>query len=283
MITDTLGFTNKLYETYLLDAMRCDPYNDSVQKEIHPLKGGLLLLFSIYVRFWFFSLATITVMWLGLAYRLGRKWPAPWYIAHFMARLFLFLCGFLIRSRGLENIPRRGPLLLIANHQSFLDQFILYGILPYPYHPVISFPVPIAVNLIHLIFQLAGFIEIRPGNRQSVEAGIQKIADTLAENKLVLMLPEENPTPEPGKVRRFKRGCGSVLLKHSAPVAFIHLANTLSLTKQAGFFSPGFVACEISKPFTIEITPGSDEFTESCGIADHLREQFAKEFGMELG
>lgn len=268
MITETLGITPS--------------YNAHVEPEIHPLKGGLLLLYSIYVRFWFFSLAALTVGFLIFAHQLGRKWPTAWRISRFMARLFLLLCGIWVRKRGFENIPRKGPTLLIANHQSFLDQFILYAVLPTPYHPVISFPVPIGVDQIHRIFQLAGFIEIRPGNRQSVEAGIQKIADTLAENKLVLMLPEENPTTVPGKVRRFKRGCGSVLLKQHAPIVLIQLTNTLSLTANAGYFSPGVVTCNISKPLKIEIHAGEEEFKESCRIADTLRLQFAKEFKMDL-
>ena len=39
----------------------------------------------------------------------------------YWAVYFLLLIGFSLRAAGRRNVPRRGPALLIANHQSFLD------------------------------------------------------------------------------------------------------------------------------------------------------------------
>lgn len=47
------------------------------------------------------------------------------YEATYFASLFTFTFGFSIRSTGRRHVPRRGPVLFIANHQSFLDPLLI--------------------------------------------------------------------------------------------------------------------------------------------------------------
>jgi 1-acyl-sn-glycerol-3-phosphate acyltransferase len=54
-------------------------------------------------------------MWLSY---LWREW---WCLLAFIAMTF----GFSLRTQGGRRIPRRGPVLIIANHQSFLDPILL--------------------------------------------------------------------------------------------------------------------------------------------------------------
>jgi 1-acyl-sn-glycerol-3-phosphate acyltransferase len=54
-------------------------------------------------------------MWLSY---LWREW---WCLLAFVAMIF----GFSLRTQGGRRIPRRGPVLIIANHQSFLDPILL--------------------------------------------------------------------------------------------------------------------------------------------------------------
>ncbi len=50
-----------------------------------------------------------------------------------LARLiYLFaLDRFHLKTRGLENVPEKGPFLLCSNHQSYVDPFVMVGALPY--------------------------------------------------------------------------------------------------------------------------------------------------------
>jgi long-chain acyl-CoA synthetase len=50
-----------------------------------------------------------------------------------LARLvYLFaLDRFHLKMRGLENLPEKGPFLLCSNHQSYVDPFVMAGVLPY--------------------------------------------------------------------------------------------------------------------------------------------------------
>ena len=57
------------------------------------------------------------------------------------AEVFFFLLGKLIylfaldrfhlKTRGLENLPEKGPYLLCSNHQSYIDPLVMAGALPY--------------------------------------------------------------------------------------------------------------------------------------------------------
>src|SRR5437879_5536842 len=50
------------------------------------------------------------------------RWLATlWYEFAYWMTMAIFTLGFSLRTSGRNRIPRRGPVLLIANHQSFLD------------------------------------------------------------------------------------------------------------------------------------------------------------------
>jgi 1-acyl-sn-glycerol-3-phosphate acyltransferase len=46
---------------------------------------------------------------------------ALWYEANFCAVYTAYTLGLSFRSEGSQHMPRRGPVLLVANHESFLD------------------------------------------------------------------------------------------------------------------------------------------------------------------
>lgn len=47
-----------------------------------------------------------------------------WHFLHFLCYLWVAPC-FRYRAWGVENIPETGPILLVANHQSFLDPILV--------------------------------------------------------------------------------------------------------------------------------------------------------------
>ena len=55
--------------------------------------------------------------------------PGPlgylWYEAAYWLTLVTFTFGWSIRARGGNDVPRKGPVLLIANHQSYIDPLMI--------------------------------------------------------------------------------------------------------------------------------------------------------------
>lgn len=52
-------------------------------------------------------------------------WKEIWYDGWFAIMASIFTAGFSYRSSGSRNVPRQGPLLILANHQSFLDPILV--------------------------------------------------------------------------------------------------------------------------------------------------------------
>jgi len=67
------------------------------------------------------------------AIALAFAWAAPpritWRVGHPVARLFFRLAGIPLAARGLENLPPSGPVVLAANHTSFLDAVALLALI----------------------------------------------------------------------------------------------------------------------------------------------------------
>jgi 1-acyl-sn-glycerol-3-phosphate acyltransferase len=123
--------------------------------------------------------------------------------------------GFSYRSEGGHHMPRQGPVLLIANHESFLD--------------------PIAIGLAvrrHIcylarksLFRNARFgnylrsVGCVPVDQEGVaKEGIKTSLDLLAANRALLVFPEGERTPT-GKMQPFKPGI--LLLMKRAPVPIV--------------------------------------------------------------
>lgn len=56
-----------------------------------------------------------------------------WRWLHDFARwlgTFIFVPFYRLRARGLENVPRTGPVLMIANHSTMVDGPVLFAVLP---------------------------------------------------------------------------------------------------------------------------------------------------------
>ncbi len=118
---------------------------------------------------------------------------------------------FRVRSRGSKNIPRTGPVLLIANHQSFLDPPIVSAFIRHRHTDFLA---------------RAGLFKFRPfgwlirslnstpikqgaGDTAAMKATIAK----LKEGKMLIVFPEGSRSPD-GKMHEFKRGIG-ILLKRA--------------------------------------------------------------------
>lgn len=87
------------------------------------------ILYAAYAWVVFWLVAPLT--WLLTAAAPRPTWA--WAIGHAAARLCLKLSGIALVVRGLENMPRGRPSVLVANHASYLDGIILVAALPQHY------------------------------------------------------------------------------------------------------------------------------------------------------
>ncbi len=130
-----------------------------------------------------------------------------------LARLVLSWYSHLTVS-GVENIPSEGPFILLPNHQSLLDPFLVQGVCPRGIHSMTkstqfaSFPMRV------ILLRILGF----PVRRYRIDPqSVRVLLRLLDEGRGVCVYPEGERSWD-GALQPFRRGTLRVLLRAGAPV-----------------------------------------------------------------
>jgi 1-acyl-sn-glycerol-3-phosphate acyltransferase len=122
----------------------------------------------------------------------------------------------ILRHRPLPS----GPKILVSNHPSTTDPFLILEITPEPVHILIDerlFQVPAFGAYLHL----AGHIPVRPGKgKQAYQAALAK----LRQNRSVALYPEGAISPLEGGFHEPRTGAARLALESGAPVVPIGVA-----------------------------------------------------------
>jgi 1-acyl-sn-glycerol-3-phosphate acyltransferase len=133
--------------------------------------------------------------------------------ARAVARLTLRML-FGARATGIENIPKTGALLLVANHQSFLDPPTIAVLVPHRHLEFVARASLFKSFFGHLISMLNS-IPIQDETGDS--AAIREVLRRLEMQRAVLIFPEGSRT-EDGEIHEFKRGAALIVKRSKCPV-----------------------------------------------------------------
>jgi 1-acyl-sn-glycerol-3-phosphate acyltransferase len=127
-----------------------------------------------------------------------------------------------IDVRGVENIPRTGPFLLFANHESFLDPLLLQGVCPRVVHTMAKstqFSSPIFRKLLVWLY---GFpvrrFEVDP---QAVRQALRRLN---AGHPVLIYIEGERSWD--GKLQPLRRGTVRLALKAGVPIITARIDGT---------------------------------------------------------
>jgi 1-acyl-sn-glycerol-3-phosphate acyltransferase len=191
--------------------------------------------------------------------------PAPGALATLLYELFhivgmaTFTLGLSFRYAGTRNIPKTGPVLVIANHQSFIDPMIV-GMAVKPRRLTYLarktlFINPWFASVIHSLNAV-------PIDQEGVgKEGLQTTIKELGLGKAVLVFPEGSRTPD-GLMHPFRPGIHLLLKRSKATIVPVGIAGAYeawpiwrNLPIPAPLFWPahaGTVAVSIGKPLAGE-------------------------------
>jgi len=136
-----------------------------------------------------------------------------------------------LEVRGLENLPRQGKVIIVANHVSVLDPVVLGASLPRPVRFMAKkglFDIPILNGLITV---LGAF----PVDRSRTDfQAVKQSLKILANQEILGIFPQGGTRKETEKIV-FRSGAAAIALKSKSPVLPVAIIGTNSIPK-AFFF-----------------------------------------------
>lgn len=115
---------------------------------------------------------------------------------------------FRLKIEGRDNIPRKGNFIVVANHVSFLDPFIVGAAIPKKIYWI-------ALRQFHFMLGLRWFM--RRLKTLASGSSSKHAVDLLFHNKNVGLFPEGTRTRD-GRIRPFRRGVALLALKTGRPI-----------------------------------------------------------------
>ncbi len=143
-----------------------------------------------------------------------RRSQRAWYRFLQFWTQHLFVLLFRIRTFGRERIPKEGGVLLIANHQSFLDPIIVSVGLP---RQVCYFAREdlFRGRFFHWLIRSLGAFPVKRGAADT--AAIRMAIERLRAGEIVLLFPEGTRTND-GSVGVFHSGMCTIAARGNAPI-----------------------------------------------------------------
>lgn len=152
-----------------------------------------------------------------------------------------------ITARGLENLPRKGPAILVINHLGDADVVLVGAVLP---------TLPVAMGKIELydhpfigpIFRAYGIIWVHRGrpDRRALRAAL----DGLAEGRIIALAPEGRQSVT-GGLEEGTEGAAFLALKSGAPIVPLAMTGTENDAVYPSLrrFKRPVVSLSVGKPF----------------------------------
>lgn len=213
-----------------------------------------------YTYFWLFQLASaiflLVYFLLGL---LGQKRAQARFlfrVTRAWARQMIAAAGGKVQVAGLENLPPKGGVLFVSNHQGAFDIPLLIGFVPV-LKGFVSKKENFRLPIVSTWMRLLGCIVIdRNDLRQSATAIARGIRDLQAGRSLVIF--PEGTRSKSGQLRRFKDGSFKLATRSGAVIVPLTIDGSYRLLEGNGNrIGPGLVRLTIHPPLAAAASAGA--------------------------
>jgi 1-acyl-sn-glycerol-3-phosphate acyltransferase len=204
-------------------------------------------------------------------------WRSIWYDATYVAGMAGFTLGFSFRFAGTSHMPEHGPVLVVANHQSFVDPWIV-GLAVKRRLVYLARKTLFKNRLFAAIIRSLNAVPI---DQEGVgKEGIRAVVEQLHQERAVLVFPEGSRTPD-GVMHSLRPGIHLLMRRSQARVVPVGIAGAYDAWPiwrkypiPAPLFlppRPGTIAVAVGAPISNErlATLNRDEATAELFSAIH--------------
>jgi 1-acyl-sn-glycerol-3-phosphate acyltransferase len=175
-----------------------------------------------------------------------------------------------IKVTGQENVDPKQSYVFVANHQSFLDVFAVYGWLPNNFKWLMKKEIR-KVPFVGTACAVAGHIFVDRSNPRAALQSMDHIKKELVDGISTVIFPEGTRT-KTGEMGRFKQGAFKIAMDMGLPVVPLSLGGFFkAMPSGQAFANPrARVSLHIGKPIDIS------QFNDINEAMEYLRNEIAK-------
>ena len=193
-----------------------------------------------------------------------------------VARVALWLAGIDIEVHGREQVTESGALVLVANHQSYLDGVVLCALAPRPFGFVVKGELR-RQRLLALLLARLGcrFVERFDAARSVADA--QALEQALAAGEALLFFPEGTLRRMPGLLP-FRTGAFVAAIEAGAPLRTVAIRGTRSVLRDQSWF-PRRAAVRVRFGPAVEAPAEGDTFARALALREAARARLLEDAG----
>ncbi|MSQ87772.1 MAG: acyl-phosphate glycerol 3-phosphate acyltransferase [Betaproteobacteria bacterium] len=198
-----------------------------------------------------------------------------WKVGRTVSKWFLMLAGIPVAVRGQENLNRETPIVLAANHTSYLDALVLLAILDYRGYAFVAKREFLDNFLMRALLSGFGtqFIE-RFDVAKSAEHANQ-LAEAAQRGVSLIVFPEGTLTRHTG-LRDFRTGAFQVAAQTGIPVAPVALRGIRSVLRDGTWYlRRAAVSVTIGAP----LAPEGSDWAAAVKLRDAVRTEILRHCG----
>ncbi|MCS6978001.1 MAG: 1-acyl-sn-glycerol-3-phosphate acyltransferase [Gemmatales bacterium] len=163
--------------------------------------------------------------------RLSERWLWFCYKVLYLPVVWLAILLFSTRTRGRLHVPRSGPFLAIANHESFLDPILIALAVVRPTY-FLARRTLFEPRWFGWLISALGAIPLE--REQSGTEGLKAGLDVLKAGSGLILFPEGTRTRD-GRLQPFKRGVLLLLRRSRAPILPVAVAGPYHAMPRGSF------------------------------------------------
>jgi 1-acyl-sn-glycerol-3-phosphate acyltransferase len=147
-----------------------------------------------------------------------------YYDIAYMVCFWLMIVATSVRMTGRRNMPMSGPVLLLANHTSFIDPLLI----GFGSRRRLSFLARVTLFHNRYFRALINSVNAIPINHRGFSReGLQAVLDALAKGQAVVMFPEGERSAD-GKLAEFKPGLALLVKRSKALIVPVGIAGAFA-------------------------------------------------------
>lgn len=211
----------------------------------------LYILYQYLIGFPLIIVVTLFTALLTIICFPWRNGKLPRTVQVFWSRSVLWLLLVPIKVTGRENVDPNQSYVFVANHQSFLDVFAVYGWLPNNFKWLMKKELR-KIPFVGTACAVAGHIFVDRSNPRAAMESLTYIKAQLHDGISTVIFPEGTRT-RTGEMGRFKQGAFKIAMDMDLPVVPISLSGFFDAMPRNKFYVKPFsrVALHIGKPIDI--------------------------------